>query len=238
MQRMRRCWPRNGSDHRRYLTIRCTVNHVPTVHAVSAFAALSFALIVVPGPSVMFIVGRAVALGRRAALWTVIGNSAGAYLQVVLVSLGVGVIVERSMIVFATLKIVGAIYLMWLGVRAFSRPIAQSGSKSTVRTKGFSRIVREGFVVGFTNPKSFVFFAAFLPQFANTEGLPIGFQMALFGLVFTVIAVLCDAIYGLLAGTFRDWFTTSTSRQRWMNRGSGAVMIGLGARLLTTGRAT
>ena len=95
-------------------------------------------------------------------------------------------------------------------------------------------IVREGLVVGFTNPKSFVFFAAFLPQFVGSTGLPVQVQMAGLGLVFTAVAVVCDSLYGVVAGTAREWFARSSARELWMNRGAGFVMVGLGARLLTT----
>ena len=94
---------------------------MPSTGSLLAFAAVSFALIVVPGPSVLFVVGRAVAYGRRAALATVAGNAAGMYVQVLLVALGLGAIVERSITVFTVVKLAGSAYLMWLGVQAIRR---------------------------------------------------------------------------------------------------------------------
>ena len=91
---------------------------MPPAESVAAFAALSFALIVVPGPSVMFVVSRAVALGRRAALLTVAGNAAGVYVQVLLVAVGLGVIVERSVLAFNAVKLLGAGYLVWRWTKA------------------------------------------------------------------------------------------------------------------------
>ena len=97
---------------------------------VLAFAIASAILIAIPGPSVLFVISRGVALGRRAALATVAGNCAGVYCQVILVALGVGVLVERSALIYNTIKLAGAIYLVWLGVRTFQkRRVARGGAR-------------------------------------------------------------------------------------------------------------
>ena len=207
---------------------------MPALASIATFAALSFALIIVPGPSVLFILSRAVALGRKAAFLTILGNSTGAYVQVLLVSLGVGVLVERSIVLFTVIKLAGAAYLVWLGLTTMFRRSSFDRQVDVEEKKPSKVIVREGLVVGFTNPKSFVFFAAFLPQFVDSGGLPVQVQMAGLGLVFTAVAVVCDGFYGFVAGTARDWFARSSARELWMNRGAGFVMVGLGARLLTT----
>ncbi|GAB2859676.1 LysE family translocator [Streptomyces deserti] len=136
-----------------------------------AFAAMSFLLIVVPGPSVLFVIGRALAHGRRAALTTVVGNTLGAYLLVVAVALGIGAVVERSVLAFTVLKLAGAAYLVYLGVKAWR----QRGSLREAFTEdsgehGTLRTLWEGFAVGVANPKTIVFFAAVLPQFVDRDG--------------------------------------------------------------------
>ena len=212
---------------------------VPSPHDVAAFAALAFAIIIVPGPSVMFVVGRAVALGRRAALLTVAGNAAGAYTQVVLVALGLGAIVERSAVVFHTVKLVGAAYLVWLGVQAIRRRGAAGAAVEAVAGAAPARrrsIVADGYVVGLANPKTTVFFAAILPQFVDRDGGPAGLQMAVLGLVFTAIALVCDSTWGVAAGTARAWFARSPKRLELLGATGGVVMIGLGVRLALTGR--
>src|SRR5437588_6993700 len=133
-----------------------------------AFAAMSFLLIVVPGPGVLFVIGRALSQGRRAALASVVGNMLGALVLVVAVAFGVGAIVERSAIAFTVLKLAGGAYLVYLGVKAWR----QRGSLPTdvvegLVPRGGLRTMWEGFAVGVANPKTIVFFAAVLPQFVD-----------------------------------------------------------------------
>jgi threonine/homoserine/homoserine lactone efflux protein len=216
---------------------------VPSTGSLLAFAAVSFALIVVPGPSVLFVVGRAVAYGRRAALATVVGNAAGMYVQVLLVALGLGAIVERSITVFTVVKLAGSAYLMWLGVQAIRRRRDASaalhavGRAGAVASPSAHTFAAEGLVVGLANPKAIVFFAAILPQYVERGGAPAPIQMALLGVVFVVIALVSDSVWGLVAGTARDWFARSPRRIERLGAVGGAVMIGLGVRLAVSGRA-
>jgi threonine/homoserine/homoserine lactone efflux protein len=216
---------------------------VPSTGSLLAFAAVSFALIVVPGPSVLFVVGRAVAYGRRAALATVVGNAAGMYVQVLLVALGLGAIVERSITVFTVVKLAGSAYLMWLGVQAIRRRRDASaalhavGRAGAVAAPSARTFATEGLVVGLANPKAIVFFAAILPQYVERGGAPAPIQMALLGVVFVVIALVSDSVWGLVAGTARDWFARSPRRIERLGAVGGAVMIGLGVRLAVSGRA-
>ncbi|MFI9172801.1 LysE family translocator [Streptomyces lincolnensis] len=206
-----------------------------------AFAAMSFLLIVVPGPSVLFVVGRALAQGRRAALTTVAGNTAGAYVLVLAVAFGVGSIVERSVLVFTALKLAGAAYLVYLGVRAwrgrgslreaFADDVTAAGAG-----RGGLRTFWEGFAVGVTNPKTIVFFAAVLPQFVDRAHGQVAAQMLLLGLVFNVIALVSDAAWGLVAATARGWFARSPRRLSLVGGVGGLTMIGLGVTVAVTGR--
>lgn len=209
--------------------------------ALLTFAALSFALIVVPGPSVMFVIGRAVALGRRAALLTVVGNAAGVYVQVLLVAAGLGAIVEQSVLAYNVVKYVGAAYLVLLGVRALRSPrtpaveeeVDATAVPPTMRPVA---VLREGFVVGIANPKAMVFFAAFLPQFTTPDGMAVPLQMAVLGVVFVAIALVSDGAWGLAAGTARDWFARSPDRLATLRRAGGLVMVGIGVQVALTGR--
>ncbi|MCX4662408.1 LysE family translocator [Streptomyces uncialis] len=203
-----------------------------------AFAAMSFLLIVVPGPSVLFVVGRALSQGRRAALTTVVGNTLGAYVLVVAVALGVGAIVERSVLVFTVIKLVGAAYLIHLGIKAVRRrgvmPLAADGDAPPASG---SRTLWEGFAVGVANPKTIVFFAAVLPQFVDHGRGQVVAQMLLLGLVFNAIAVVCDSVWGLAAATARNWFARSPKRYAAVGGVGGLTMIGLGVTVAATGRA-
>ncbi|MFJ7040206.1 LysE family translocator [Streptomyces rochei] len=205
-----------------------------------AFAALSLVIVVVPGPSVLFVVGRALSRGRRAALTTVAGNTLGAYLLVVAVALGVGSVVERSAVVFTALKLAGAAYLVHLGIRAWrerGRPGAEfAGGTAADGDRERWRTFRQGFAVGVTNPKTIVFFAAVLPQFADRDRGGVVVQMLVLGLVFNAIALACDSVWGLLAATARDWFARSPRRLSAVGGAGGLAMIGLGVTVAVTGR--
>lgn len=202
-----------------------------------AFAAMSFLLIVIPGPSVLFVIGRALAQGRRAALTTVVGNTLGAYALVVAVALGVGSVVERSVLVFTLLKLAGAAYLVYLGVRAWRQRHSPAAAFSAdTSAHGGLRTLWEGFAVGVANPKTIVFFAAVLPQFVDRSQGHVVVQMLILGLVFNVIAVASDSLWGLAAATGRDWFARSPRRLSLVGGVGGLTMIGLGVTVAATGR--
>ncbi|GAA1273883.1 LysE family translocator [Saccharothrix xinjiangensis] len=208
-----------------------------TTDRLLAFAAMSLLLIVVPGPSVLFVVGRALAQGRRTALITVLGNTLGAYALVVAVALGVGPVVERSALVFTALKLVGAAYLVHLGVKALrTRGSLRAAFDGSAPAQGGLRTLWEGFAVGVANPKTVVFFAAVLPQFVDRAQGHVVAQVLVLGLVFNVIAVLCDSTWGLVAATARDWFARSPRRLELVGGVGGVTMIGLGVAVAVTGR--
>ena len=202
-----------------------------------AFGAMSSLLIVIPGPSVLFVIGRALAHGRRAALTTVVGNTLGAYVLVAAVALGIGPIVERSAIVFTALKLAGAAYLIYLGVRAFR----ERDSLSTVLTadsppRNPLRTLWDGFAVGVSNPKTIVFFAAVLPQFVDPVRGHLVVQMLTLGMIFNVIALASDSLWGVVASQARDWFGRSPRRLSLVGGVGGLTMIGLGVTVAVTGR--
>ncbi|MFD3502105.1 LysE family translocator [Streptomyces sp. NPDC058678] len=202
------------------------------------FAAMSFLLIVVPGPSVLFVVGRALAQGRRAALTTVVGNTAGAYVLIVAVALGVGSVVERSVLVFTALKLAGAAYLVYLGVKAWRErgALRAAFTGDGAAAQGGLRTFWEGFAVGVTNPKTIVFFAAVLPQFVDRGRGHAAAQMLVLGLVFNLIALASDTVWGLAAATARNWFAQSPRRLSLVGGAGGLTMIGLGVTVAVTGR--
>jgi threonine/homoserine/homoserine lactone efflux protein len=201
------------------------------------FAITAFVLIVVPGPSVLFVVSRGVALGRRAALATVIGNTGGVMVQAVLVALGLGALVERSDAVFTVVKLVGAVYLLILGVRMLrSRHGLAQLHDATDVPKGTRRIVREGFVVGLTNPKAVIIFTVVLPQFADPSRGHVPLQLLVLAGLFLTIGVVSDSAWAIASGTARTWIARSTGRLEAVAGAGGVVLIGLGLRLAVTGR--
>lgn len=211
-----------------------TVADVPDAATTVAFLLGTLVFVVVPGPSVLFVVGRAVALGRRAALATVAGNLVGVLAVVVLVSLGIGAVVERFAVVLTVLKFAGAAYLVLLGVQAWRHrgnvPLPSGAGRA--RRRAF----REGLVVGLTNPKAIVFFAAVLPQFVDPAGSTATGQMLVLGMLFCALASAVDVGWALGAGTARDWFARSPRRLRVTGGGGGLMLVGTGIGVAATGR--
>ncbi|MFI2304447.1 LysE family translocator [Actinacidiphila glaucinigra] len=202
-----------------------------------AFALVSLVLVVIPGPSVLFVIGRALAHGRRVALTSVAGNTLGSYALVVAVALGVGPVVERSALLFAALKLAGAAYLVYLGVKALRhRGDLAMASGDAGAARGALRTLGEGFTVGVSNPKTMVFYAAVLPQFVDRAAGHVTLQMLLLGLVFNAIALVSDSAMGLAAAAARSWFARSPRRLSLVGGAGGLAMIGLGVTVAATGR--
>lgn len=187
-------------------------------------------IILAPGPSVLFVIARAVAWGRATAVATVLGNVLGSFSLSIIVALGLGPILQRSVLAFNAVQILGGAYIVYLGIQAIRHSQVhaedmtnQGDEKPTVR-----KSIREGYFVGILNPKALVFFAAILPQFIDRERGSVTAQLLLLGAIFTVIAFLSDGSWGLLAGTIRNWLATDVKRLVRMRVTGGAVMICLG----------
>jgi len=207
------------------------------VHNLPEFLVTVYVLILIPGPSVLFVISRGVALGRRAALATVLGNETGFMLQLTLVAIGVGSLVARSDAVFNALRLIGAGYLVFLGIRKVleRKSLAEFGpGAATPRSLG--RIYREGFYVGATNPKGLVIFTVVLPQFVDRSQGHVTAQLAVLGLICITIALLSDAIWAFASGTAREWLGSSPRRLERLTAGGGLALIGLGVGLAITGR--
>jgi threonine/homoserine/homoserine lactone efflux protein len=207
-------------------------NHLP------AFLITVYVLILIPGPSVLFVVSRGVALGRRAALATVLGNVTGLLFQLVLVVIGLGSILASSQTAFTVLKLVGAAYLVLLGVRSIRdrKQLAGALAPAAIAPRRISTILREGFVVGATNPKGLIIFTAVLPQFIDRSMGDPRLQLATLGLICALIAVLSDGSWALASGSARAWLGKSPRRLEALSAGGGVTLIGLGVALALTGR--
>ncbi len=186
-------------------------------------------LIAVPGPSVMFVVGRAMSYGRANALASVIGNAVGCYLVGVTVALGLGPLLERSESLFQAIKWAGIAYLVWLGIQAIrhARPAqATVGTGPLVESPWAA--IRTGTIVGLTNPKSFVLFTAVVPQFIDPAAGNAPAQILLLGIVPLVIGLLTDTTWALAAGRARTWLAKSPERMTAVGRMGGLSIVGVG----------
>jgi threonine/homoserine/homoserine lactone efflux protein len=208
-----------------------------TIHQVVAFGLVALVLIAIPGPSVVFTVGRALTYGRAVALTTVVGNSLGLLAVLVLVSLGLGDLVATSDVAFDVVKVAGAVFLVYLGIQALRHRhgIEVPLGEEAPAMHGL-RALRQGFVVGFTNPKAYVIFAAVLPPFIDRHHGSATSQMLLLGLVAFVIGLCSDSVWALLASQLRRWFNASPQRGRALGTVGGVSMIGLGVAVAVGGR--
>lgn len=212
---------------------------MPTPNQWVAFVVASALFIQVPGPSLLFTIGRALTVGRRDALLSVVGNAVGVTAQALFVAAGLGAVVAASAEAYVVLKICGAAYVVWLGIQAIRHRADARAALGVVdhlpagRSSAL-RSLRIGLIVGLTNPKTIVFFVAFLPQFVNEPAGHAGLQLALLGLVFGVMAAGSDSVWALAASRARDWFARRPTRLDKLGVAGGVMMIGLGATLAAT----
>ena len=210
---------------------------VVTTGQLLGFGLASLVLIVVPGPGVLFVVGRALAHGRRTALATALGHATGNYMVAACVAVGLGALLQRSVEAFVIVKIAGALYLIWLGVHALRhrKSLADAMAAATPPREGW-RAARDGAVVGLTNPKAYILFGAILPQFVNRAAGQVPEQMLLLALVSVAIGAVSDCSWGFAASAVRAWFARSPRRIEMVGRAGGLAMIGVGVTVAITGR--
>ena len=191
-------------------------------------------IILAPGPSVLFIIARAIAWGRKVAVITVAGNVTGAFVLSSLVAFGSGPILQRSDLAFVAVQWLGGLYLVYLGIDAIRKRkvhAADMTNQGPVEPTVFQSI-RDGFMVGVLNPKGLVFYAAVLPQFIDRDRGGVTGQLLFLGALFSVLAFFSDGGWGLLAGTARAWLAGDAGRLEKLRATGGCVMILLGASVI------
>lgn len=197
------------------------------------FVISSLALLVVPGPAVLYIVTRSLSQGRAAGLASMAGVNAGALTHTVAAALGLSAILVSSALAFNVIKFVGAAYLIYLGIRQFFT----KGAFETLELKpeSLGRIFSQGYLVSIFNPKLALFFFAFLPQFVDSSHGSAALQMLFLGLLFVTLAALSDGMYALLSSQLGRWLKRNprfASRQKYV---TGSVYVGLGVTAALTG---
>jgi len=201
------------------------------------FGLASLVLIVIPGPGVLFVIGRALAHGRRTALATALGHAGGNYVVAACVAVGLGTLLQRSVEAFVIVKVAGALYLIWLGIHAIRqrKSLAAALAVSVPPREGW-RAVRDGVVVGITNPKAYILFGAILPQFVNRSAGDVPGQMLVLALVSVLIGAVSDCSWGFAASAVRAWFARSPRRFELVGGAGGLAMIGVGVTVALAGR--
>lgn len=198
------------------------------------YLVAAIVIILAPGPSVLFVIARAIAWGRATAVFTVAGNVTGAFSLSIFVALGLGPILQRSELAYIAVQWGGGLYLVYLGIDAIRKRSAHAADMTnqgeiapTIR-----RSIRDGFWVGALNPKGVVFFAAVLPQFIDRERGSVTAQLILLGAIFAILAFVSDGSWGMLAGTARNWLATDAKRLERLRATGGIIMIMLGISVL------
>ena len=191
-------------------------------------------IILAPGPSVLFVIARAIAWGRATAVFTVAGNVTGAFSLSVFVALGLGPILQRSELAYIAVQWGGGLYLVYLGIDAIRKRSTHAADMTNQGeiAPSIRRSIRDGFWVGALNPKGVVFFAAVVPQFIDRERGSVTAQLILLGAIFAILAFVSDGSWGMLAGTARNWLATDAKRLERLRATGGTIMIILGISVL------
>ena len=194
------------------------------------FVAAALALIVVPGPAVLYVVAQSVDGGRRAGLVSSLGIATGGLVHVLAAVIGLSSLILSSATAFAVVKYAGAAYLVVMGVR---RLLERDKADVELRARrALRRIYGQGVVVNVLNPKTALFFFAFLPQFVDVDAGHVSLQLLVLGLTFVLLALLSDSVWAIVAGVGAGWLRAHLSLQRWV---SGSVFVGLGLATAVSG---
>ena len=205
---------------------------IPT--RITEYLIAAIIIIIAPGPSVLFVIARAVSWGRKISVLTVAGNVTGSFVLSTLVALGLGPILQRWHIAYVGVHWGGGLYLIYLGIEAIRQRAVHAADMTNQGpvAPSIRKSIRDGFWVGVLNPKAIVFFAAVLPQFVDIDGGHVTSQLIFMGLVFCVLAFISDGSWGLLAGTARAWLATDNRRFERLRGFGGTIMIILGLAVL------
>ena len=193
----------------------------------SIFLIAALILLLTPGPAVLYIVARSLDQGRLAGFVSVLSIEVGNFMHVLAATLGLSAILVSSALAFSIVKYLGAAYLIFLGVRRlFSNEAGLQPME--FKQQGLRRIFRQGVLVATLNPKTALFFFAFLPQFVDSSRDSITLQLLILGCMFVTMAIVTDSLYALLAGTIGQWLKRTRSFLRVERYVIGSVYIGLG----------
>lgn len=191
------------------------------------FVLASVTLLLTPGPAVLFIVARSVERGKVAGLVSVLGIHLGTIVHIVAAAVGLSALVVSSTLAFSVVKYLGAAYLIWIGVRTLMAPDLPP-EISARSTKPLHRLFQEGFIVNLFNPKTAIFFLAFLPQFVDPARGALHWQILVLGFTFMGLGMLSDAMFALAAGAAGDFLRRSRRFLRFQRWFAGLSFIGLG----------
>ncbi|TBA54169.1 LysE family translocator [Rhizobium ruizarguesonis] len=201
---------------------------MPTLTNIWLFIGASLTLLLIPGPAVLYIFARSVAQGRLAGFVSILGIHAATLVHVIVAALGLSAVLASSAVAFSAIKYAGAAYLMWLGFKKIFGPSQLPDTETGLKAFGHARLLRDGFVVNLFNPKTALFFLAFLPQFIDVNRGHAAMQIAFLGLIYTCLGLITDGGYAFASGVAGNWLRRNRrylSAERYV---SGVLLIGLG----------
>ncbi|KZN61216.1 LysE family translocator [Pseudoalteromonas luteoviolacea] len=197
---------------------------MPSLEILAAFSVVCFLLSITPGPSILYIMARSISQGPSSGVSAASGMAIGSFVYVIATVLGLAAIFKYSPIAYTGLKIAGAVYLVFLGWQYF-KPAEQSGSNPSLTKATNFAIMKQSLVVELTNPKTALFFLAFLPQFVSNEGAQVSTQLLVLGVIYTLITLCCDISIALLSGKLGNWLSQKNSHSQWQDKMAGSVMF-------------
>lgn len=208
---------------------------IPSGQNLLLFTGAALVLLLIPGPAVLYVVARSVAQGRKAGIVSVLGIHTATLIHIAAAALGLSVLVLSSALAFNIVKYAGAAYLIWLGFRKLFGPAEAVGLNGELTRYSHARLFRDGFLVNLLNPKTALFFLAFLPQFVDVSRGHVAMQITILGLMLATLGVCTDSAFALLAGTVGEWLKRSRGYVKFERYGSGALFIGLGVTAALSG---
>lgn len=207
---------------------------MPDILHLSLFLGATIVLCITPGPAVLYIIARSIDQGRTAGLVSVLGIAVGSFVHIAAAALGISALLMTSAVAFNVVKYVGAAYLIYLGIRKlFSRNQLQTPELS--KPKNLVSIFYEAIVVNVLNPKTAIFFLAFFPQFITTSNGSVALQIVILGATFSLLALVTDSLYALLASSLRHWISKNPFALKTQHYFTGGVYIVLGVATALSG---
>jgi threonine/homoserine/homoserine lactone efflux protein len=206
---------------------------VPPLSTLPVFAAASLALLVIPGPAVLYIIARSTTQGPKAGFVSVLGVHAGSIVHVLAAVVGLSAIVMASSVVFTAIKTLGGVYLVYLGIRTIASSRSAAAATAPPPPKPLRRLFVDGLVVNVLNPKVALFFLAFIPQFVDDDHGPIWSQTLILGVLYILLGLCSDSAYAIVGGRAGRWVSRRRSGLRRPTKyAEGGILIGLGVTAL------
>jgi len=195
-----------------------------SLEVVAAFSLVCFLLSITPGPSILYIMARSITQGPSAGISAASGMAVGSFIYVIATVLGIAAIFQYSPMTYTGLKIFGAVYLIYLGLQYF-KPASNSDIDTKLPQFNNFKIMKQSIVVELTNPKTALFFLAFLPQFVNESTGDVSMQLFALGVIYTFITLCCDITIALLSSKLGKWTNAKQSSNKWQDKLAGSVMF-------------